>query len=1460
MADVFISYSRKNNAVARRLHESLAAHGFDPWIDWEDIPPSADWLAEVFQAIESVDTFVFLLSPASLGSQICLQEIEHALQNHKRLIPLVVEDVVPADVPKPVAALNWIFCRPEQDDFDLAFENLLKAVQTDLDWVKNHTRLQMRALEWEKRGYDPSFLLRGRDLQDAEAWLVQASAQKEPQPTGLQTRYLLASRQENIRRGRKILAAVSLALVVALVLAGLAFWQRNVAVQASNLAEQQRDLAEASGATARSEAVSRATAQQNAIIAESTAVSESYVRATAQARAETESQAAIANRLAVQANQLREQQPDRINLSVLLGVESLYHTPSLVGSQALRRGLAMLPRFLFQIDYQPGKYAWEYGVDLLAYSPDSRYLAINYSDEFVHIWDITSRKKIFTILPADHLYGTVPKPRSIAFSPTRSLIAVGTDANQIAVWDYVRGEKVATLFDSDQVWTTAFFPDGKYLLSSSYGQTQIWRTADWSLLYRIGQGGKSAAISPDGRFVGMAGPKNTVSVWDIQTLKEVPHRFEMEQIEGANPPAITVIQFSPDSRWIAVGDGYPAGVWTDPRSPLGGQIKIWDVLLGQEVSEMRHSDEITHLVFSPDNKYLVSAGKDNKVILWDPAQGVQLRTIGENFPAQALAITSDSKSLIVVQRDNLVRKLELATGEMLGYLVSETSRLTQALLFPDNRRIALSNAQGDTQLWEFAGDASAEAAQQFSVGTTVTDLAYSPDGQKLLIASWNKVVTLWDVQKSRTLNQVEFSDPPQAAVYSPNGEWAAAASQEGEVKIWPPDNAAKARVLTSLTRVGSLVFSPNSKILAISEGIWPTEGWLFPRPDSTESASVQLWRPAGRTPYARLEHSGWVNTLAFSPDSRLILTGSDDKIVRLWDLSTNQEKYRIIHDFRVNLVAISPDGQLGASVESCFKESLCRPGVRVWDLYTGIILWKQTLPAPWSPSLAFTPDSKLLMASNNYIRGLGCPQGVGECRNTLYFWYAIDGKLVDTSTSAAFFSVATFAPQTDLFAAGDVAGSLYLSSIDGSQSLMENLGKAEIWRLAFDPTGERLAIGWNDGRVQIISLANERLVEMACAWLPRNLTQEEWRRYLPQEPYRQTCKNLPPDSFTPQADGYSEAPDISADGRWIVFLSSADNLVCDDTNGLTDAFLYDQKTGQTRRISLNSEGKQLNSKVYQLRISADGRYVAFDSSAPVLASAAANDKLKVFLVEPQTGKVRLASKTPEGKLFDDNASLTGLSSDGHQVVFSVNTQITGQEDTESFYLYDLDTDQVTSVDNSQNFTRRVSGDGQVETYIEAVPAEGALNEFELEQIYLRAGPDSKPMLLSAAPDGTPGNRDSSSVSITPNGKYIIFASEAFNLVPDDTNNTWDIFLYDRQLKQLDRISLTLDGKQINGNSTDPAISADGRFVVFRSDARNLTPEDKNNLADIFLVDLLTGKVTLITRPAACDPLAAASSR
>ena len=196
----FISYAREDGAFQVRLTGAMRARGRQVWAD-ADIPTLASWWDEVTAAIDAADVFVFVLSPDSLASAACLEELAFARASAKRIAPIVCRPVEGLPIPAGLSEPNWVFF--PAGDFDRALGKLLEAADTDLDWIKMLTRVTVRARDWSDRDGDDSLLLRGRDLQTALAWLARSAAEGAGPVGDHQIAFLDASRtreaEENAR-------------------------------------------------------------------------------------------------------------------------------------------------------------------------------------------------------------------------------------------------------------------------------------------------------------------------------------------------------------------------------------------------------------------------------------------------------------------------------------------------------------------------------------------------------------------------------------------------------------------------------------------------------------------------------------------------------------------------------------------------------------------------------------------------------------------------------------------------------------------------------------------------------------------------------------------------------------------------------------------------------------------------------------------------------------------------------------------------------------------------------------------------------------------------------------------------------------------------------------------------------------------------------------------------------------
>jgi len=311
MAKLFISYSRKDSKTAQKLINSLKEMGHDVWVDWESIPPAADWLEQIFRGIESSDAFIFLISPHSIKSEVCNVEIGRAALNHKRIIPVVVRDVEPEATNEIIRKLNWTFIR-KGESFEDGLGKINTAIELDLDWVEEHNRLQSRALVWHRKK-DPSLLLSGRDLRNARD-LVLTAGKKDPIPTDLQKTFIHHSYQGE--RRRKILWVATGFVIIALAILSM------VAVANRNQAIMNETLALKNEAEARENEQLAKEREQEALVARAQADEQRDIADEQRNIAEEQTDVAQAQRSAARA-QIYQSQPGELYTSTLLAIDCI---------------------------------------------------------------------------------------------------------------------------------------------------------------------------------------------------------------------------------------------------------------------------------------------------------------------------------------------------------------------------------------------------------------------------------------------------------------------------------------------------------------------------------------------------------------------------------------------------------------------------------------------------------------------------------------------------------------------------------------------------------------------------------------------------------------------------------------------------------------------------------------------------------------------------------------------------------------------------------------------------------------------------------------------------------------------------------------------------------------------------------------------------------------------------------
>jgi len=901
MSDVFISYSRKDSDFVHKVYDAFKAQDKEVWVDFEDIPLSADWWNEIKAGIDAAETFIFVLTPDSVRSDICRDEIDYAVEANKRIVPIlhreIEEDSDKEKIHEQVSSHNWIFFR-DTDDFDNAFTQLVDAVETDLDHNRTHTRLLVRAKEWNINNKNSSYLLRDADLQQAEIWLTQG-VNKSPNPTNLHAEYINASRQSQAGRQRNALFGVTIALGVAIALTVFSVFQWRDAQVAREIADQARDEAE----------VARDQAEEAATLARSLALA-AY---TQDALSNDKTDLGMA--LALEAVDVDDRQTQ------VLGA---LRDAAYAGGTRIR--MTDHADFVWDVDFDPrgglilsgsddaSACVWEnrdgrligcLGDNGIAH--DSGVIAVEFFHDIpraltaddmgtIKIWDIKPQEAQFELLDEY----TFDEPiRSFRVMPDNQSVLVGLnggalkqwvfnsgevidfesthvasinaievdadgsraitagDENVVIIWDTTTGEPIEILEGhTDHVLSVDISADGTRAVTGAQDNTFImWDIENYQQLYLI-QGHESAvsdvAFGPEATQVTTASWDNSIRIWDINT------RRLLKDFQG-HTGGINRIDISDDGRFIVSGS-------------FDTDLRLWEARSFVQVGFVEgDSSGIQHTVYSPDGNIAVTAHDSQDVLVWDTRGYNFNKTLsGHNGRVVSVAVSPDSQRVASISDSNDLIVWDWQSEDELLNVEDIADRLYM-VLFANSDDIVYV-ALKDRIIWYDinSGEQAGELLYQGEIGGN-NSVSISPDGQFLLagLRGATDNLHLYNLETGELIHNLEgHTDGILGTAFTDDGTIGISGSWDNSALIWDLETG---RIIHNLVAHTERV----STVDITGDGTYAITG--------SNDRSIHLWSlDRGIDELEYIGHTDRIQAVQFHPNEREMISASIDGTATVW--------------------------------------------------------------------------------------------------------------------------------------------------------------------------------------------------------------------------------------------------------------------------------------------------------------------------------------------------------------------------------------------------------------------------------------------------------------------------------------------------------------------------------------------------------------------------------------------------
>jgi WD40 repeat protein len=893
VADVFISYSRHDSAFVAQLADELRRREKDVWMDVEGIRDAEVFPEALRRAIETSDAFLFVISPDSVKSEFCEQEVAHASDLNKRIVPLALHAVPDAEIPEQIRLRNWIAVGEDGRAAPDLTERVVAALETDLEWEHQHTRITVRALQWENAGREASFVLRGAELASAERWLT-AGAGKDPGPTALEQEFLLAGRHAAARRQRTLLGASLTVAIIAVGLLVFALISRGQAVTAKTNAQAQ--------ALAAVSETQQSVDPERAVLLAMAAVRTKPTYGTLGTM--------FALRAALDASTIRYRLPP-LGVQSCSGPAALLDGPGAAydpaaGSNLLAEGTC--DGTIVLANATTGKV--ERRVHLtggpavnLQYTGDGSALVVAVVGTYAHILELDPvTGQLRREAPP------VARFEGFAVDPRAPLVAIASPG-ALAYWNLTTGRLTVTRTPGSALTLQGltYTPDGREIAATFPAGPGpglvLYDVARRRIVATEPLPAVAVAFSPDGRELALGENVGQIVVLNARTLA-IDRRFTPISAPDVSPSALA---FSPDGTQLAYG--FADGTAGLVSASAGRTINTY---LGDTAA-------ITAVSFTPDGKLVATASSDGAVRA-SRAGGLALRHFTADVTnGQAQADPGGFVSISDAPPGGLIVQRWSDGGQALGapLVLSRTANVDASFLSPGGRfagmvpSLPTSPASsfgppaGQLELWNVAERRLVRTVKIAEVPSgrepvLSTDGAFAvmnvpstkgPNGpiqlvlvnlrtgrERALPASANQCTATWD-----------------AFGFTRDDRYVAAGTFCGQMSMF--DVATGRKVGKTLDIGGQIAwssFSPDGRHLAIAS--WDGTVKVSPVPFSGHTVSLT-------------ENTKGVPDVEWSPDGRYLVSASLDHTVRVFNARTLQELRVIAQPDAIVGAVFTPDSR-----------------------------------------------------------------------------------------------------------------------------------------------------------------------------------------------------------------------------------------------------------------------------------------------------------------------------------------------------------------------------------------------------------------------------------------------------------------------------------------------------------------------------------------------------------------------